>query len=165
MVDCMSKRSFWCEFTKSQTPISPNRPTFRYFSWWTALLGIIANGAMMFVISPTVAGICIILLLILIIILHLQSPSEQHQWGSISQALIFHQVCLRRWKLFCTILKNKRYRILHFAFVFQTLLILLKIVLTHFDTILVSSRFENISFCSTHARTMWSSGGHRYCWW
>lgn len=72
---------------------APNfRPTFRYFSWWTALLGIIANGAMMFVISPTVAGICIILLLILIIILHLQSPSEQHQWGSISQALIFHQV-------------------------------------------------------------------------
>ncbi|XP_071529444.1 solute carrier family 12 member 9 [Panulirus ornatus] len=72
---------------------APNfRPTFRYFSWWTSVLGIIGNGAMMFVISPSTAGICIIVLLVLVIILHLQSPSEQHQWGSISQALIFHQV-------------------------------------------------------------------------
>ncbi|XP_053642732.1 solute carrier family 12 member 9 isoform X2 [Cherax quadricarinatus] len=72
---------------------APNfRPTFRYFSWWTTLLGIIGNGAMMFVISPSVAGICVIMLLVLVIILHLQSPSEHHQWGSISQALIFHQV-------------------------------------------------------------------------
>ncbi|XP_045611687.1 solute carrier family 12 member 9 isoform X2 [Procambarus clarkii] len=72
---------------------APNfRPTFRYFSWWTTLLGMIGNGAMMFVISPSVAGICIIVLLVLVIILHLQSPSEHHQWGSISQALIFHQV-------------------------------------------------------------------------
>ncbi|XP_064121750.1 LOW QUALITY PROTEIN: solute carrier family 12 member 9-like [Macrobrachium nipponense] len=72
---------------------APNfRPTFRYFTWWTAILGIIGNGAMMFVISAATAGICIIILLILIIILHLQSPSEQNQWGSISQALIFHQV-------------------------------------------------------------------------
>lgn len=72
---------------------APNfRPTFRYFTWWTAILGIVGNGAMMFVISAATAGICIIILLILIIILHLQSPSEQNQWGSISQALIFHQV-------------------------------------------------------------------------
>ncbi|XP_050724936.1 solute carrier family 12 member 9-like isoform X1 [Eriocheir sinensis] len=72
---------------------APNfRPTFRYFSWWTSVLGMIGNGAMMFVISPSVAAICIILLLVLVIILHLHSPSEQHQWGSISQALIFHQV-------------------------------------------------------------------------
>ncbi|MPC12654.1 Solute carrier family 12 member 9 [Portunus trituberculatus] len=72
---------------------APNfRPTFHYFSWWTSVLGMIGNGAMMFVISPSVAAICIILLLVLIIILHLRSPSEEHQWGSISQALIFHQV-------------------------------------------------------------------------
>lgn len=69
-----------------------SRPTFRYFSWWTSVLGMVGNGAMMFVISPSVAAICIILLLVLVIILHLHSPSEQHQWGSISQALIFHQV-------------------------------------------------------------------------
>ncbi|CAL4075883.1 unnamed protein product, partial [Meganyctiphanes norvegica] len=72
---------------------APNfRPTFRYFSWWTCLLGIIGNGAMMFVISATEAGICTIVLLLLIIILHLRTPSEEIKWGSISQALIFHQV-------------------------------------------------------------------------
>ncbi|KAK3858599.1 hypothetical protein Pcinc_035222 [Petrolisthes cinctipes] len=72
---------------------APNfRPTFRYFSWWTSVLGMVGNGAMMFVISPSVAAICIIVLLVLVIILHLQSPSEQHHWGSISQAVIFHQV-------------------------------------------------------------------------
>ncbi|KAL7643016.1 UNVERIFIED_CONTAM: hypothetical protein RMT77_006305 [Armadillidium vulgare] len=72
---------------------APNfRPTFRYFSWWTAALGILSNGVLMFIISPIYSAVCIIICLLLIIILHLRSPSEQHQWGSISQALIFHQV-------------------------------------------------------------------------
>ncbi|MCL4130262.1 UNVERIFIED_CONTAM: hypothetical protein GTU68_039919 [Idotea baltica] len=72
---------------------APNfRPTFRYFAWWTAVLGIMSNTAMMFVISPIYSALCIIICLMLIIILHIRSPSEHNKWGSISQALIFHQV-------------------------------------------------------------------------
>lgn len=47
---------------------------------------------MMFVISPIYAACSILLCLILVMFLHLFSPSKEAQWGSISQALIFHQV-------------------------------------------------------------------------
>lgn len=47
---------------------------------------------MMFVINSIYASSSIILCLILIIVLHLFSPSKNAPWGSISQALIFHQV-------------------------------------------------------------------------
>lgn len=48
---------------------------------------------MMFVINPIYASLSVILCLILVIALHLFSPASQGaQWGSISQALMFHQV-------------------------------------------------------------------------
>ncbi|XP_058980642.1 solute carrier family 12 member 9-like [Musca domestica] len=48
---------------------------------------------MMFVINPIYASSSIILCLLLVIALHLFSPATQSaQWGSISQALMFHQV-------------------------------------------------------------------------
>lgn len=47
---------------------------------------------MMFIINSIYASSSIILCLILIIVLHLFSPSKNAPWGSISQALIFHQV-------------------------------------------------------------------------
>lgn len=46
----------------------------------------------MFVINTIYASSSIILCLILVIVLHLFSPSKNAAWGSISQALIFHQV-------------------------------------------------------------------------
>jgi potassium/chloride transporter 9 len=69
-----------------------HRPTFHYFSWHTALLGLTGTMVMMFVINPVYASVSLLLCLILIIMLHFFSPARTANWGSISQAIIFHQV-------------------------------------------------------------------------
>ena len=71
---------------------APNfRPSFSYFSWQTSLIGLVGSGTMMFFISPLFAAVSILLCLSLIISLHFFSPTDNIE-GSISQALIFHQV-------------------------------------------------------------------------
>ncbi|KAG5888656.1 hypothetical protein JTB14_021281 [Gonioctena quinquepunctata] len=72
---------------------APNfRPSFMYFTWHTALVGLLGTIIMMFVISPIYAACSILLCVLLVVFLHLFSPTKEAQWGSISQALIFHQV-------------------------------------------------------------------------
>lgn len=73
---------------------APNfRPTFTYFTWHTCFLGLAGTLIMMFVINAIYALLSIIMCLVLVIGLHIFSPTSQgSQWGSISQALMFHQV-------------------------------------------------------------------------
>lgn len=73
---------------------APNfRPTFKYFTWHTCFLGLLGTLIMMFVINAIYASLSIIMCLILVICLHIFSPTSQNtEWGSISQALMFHQV-------------------------------------------------------------------------
>lgn len=66
------------------------RPTFKYFTWYTCTLGLIGSMVMCFLISSLYSSAAIIVMLILAIVLHFRSLPTQ--WGSISQALIFHQV-------------------------------------------------------------------------
>lgn len=70
---------------------APNfRPTFKYFSWQTCALGVIATGTMMLVVDASMSAIGVVVLMTLIMVLHYQAPSVSS--GSISQALIYHQV-------------------------------------------------------------------------
>jgi len=72
---------------------APNfRPSFKYFCWPTSLVGLIGTSVMMFLISPLFSALSILLCLSLVIVLNFFSPVRHENWGSISQALIFHQV-------------------------------------------------------------------------
>ncbi len=73
---------------------APNfRPTFTLFSWHTCLFGLVGNVVMMFVVSSLYSAVALLLCLSLVFGLNLFSPvRKQANWGSISQALLFHQV-------------------------------------------------------------------------
>ena len=72
---------------------APNfRPIFKFFSWHTSLLGLIGTTVMMFFISPIFSAVSILLCFSLILALNVFSPVRNANWGSISQALLFHQV-------------------------------------------------------------------------
>lgn len=71
---------------------APNfRPTFHYYSWHTCLLGFVSSLVMAFLVKAVYAAGAVIILLLLVIFIWWYSPPA-HAWGSISQALIFHQV-------------------------------------------------------------------------
>lgn len=70
---------------------APNfRPVFKFFNWWLALSGFVLAVVVMFVVSPIYAGIALALLLVIMILIHYRAPATG--WGTISQALIYHQV-------------------------------------------------------------------------
>ncbi|XP_022111158.1 solute carrier family 12 member 9-like isoform X2 [Acanthaster planci] len=70
---------------------APNfRPSFRYFSWHTSLLGIICCLVMMFLINPIWGAVSIAVFIVLFLINSFRI--SESEWGYITQALIFHQV-------------------------------------------------------------------------
>lgn len=81
------------------------RPTYTYFSVHTATFGLLGTIAMMFVISPAYAGLSIAACITLVAALHLFASTDRGDkdapyWGSISQALIFHQVSVFMFKVY-----------------------------------------------------------------
>ncbi|CAH2061012.1 unnamed protein product, partial [Iphiclides podalirius] len=73
---------------------APNfRPRFKYFSWVSALLGLCGCAALVFALRPAYAGGAALACSALLLALHLLSPAAADPaWGSLGQALIFHQV-------------------------------------------------------------------------
>ncbi|XP_045519144.1 solute carrier family 12 member 9 isoform X1 [Pieris brassicae] len=73
---------------------APNfRPTFKHFSWLTSLIGLVGCAALIFGLRPAYASAVAFACCSLVVALHLLSPAaSEPKWGSLSQALIFHQV-------------------------------------------------------------------------
>ncbi|KAF8538088.1 amino acid permease-domain-containing protein [Trichophaea hybrida] len=70
---------------------APNfRPTFKFFTWWTAAIGAMISLATMFFVDGTYAAAVIGIILTLFLIIHYTSPPKT--WGDVSQSLIYHQV-------------------------------------------------------------------------
>lgn len=79
-----------CYSTPETLSFFISRPTFRYFTWHTCVLGIVGCGVMMFLINAIYTSASIAFMLLLLLLIHYLSPTSS--WGYISQALIFHQV-------------------------------------------------------------------------
>ena len=72
---------------------APNfRPSFKFFSGKTCLCGVIGTTVMMFLVDPIFSTLSILLCLSIVFGLSIFSPAKNSNWGSISQALLFHQV-------------------------------------------------------------------------
>ncbi|XP_075987445.1 solute carrier family 12 member 9 isoform X2 [Anticarsia gemmatalis] len=73
---------------------APNfRPSFKHFSWVTSLAGFVGCASLMFGLRTLYACGAGLACGSLVVALHLLSPAAADpKWGSLSQALIFHQV-------------------------------------------------------------------------
>ncbi|EEH19185.2 hypothetical protein PABG_01504 [Paracoccidioides brasiliensis Pb03] len=70
---------------------APNfRPSFHYFNQWTALLGTVISGVIMFFVDGVYASGCVCILVLLFLLIHYTTPPKS--WGDVSQSLIYHQV-------------------------------------------------------------------------
>lgn len=70
---------------------APNfRPSFRFFTWWTALSGLISCTVAMFIVDGVSAALVVVFLIMLFLMIHYFSPPKP--WGDVSQSLIYHQV-------------------------------------------------------------------------
>jgi potassium/chloride transporter 9 len=70
---------------------APNfRPSFKFFTWQSALAGSVLSATAMFFMHETYAATAVCLLVMLFVLIHYLSPPKH--WGDVSQNLIYHQV-------------------------------------------------------------------------
>ena len=84
---------------------APNfRPVFTKYHWSTCVFGALGCLTMMFVISPTYAGVALACFFICNFLFNFTGNDQAREWGSIGQALIFHQV--RKYLLMLDVRKD-----------------------------------------------------------
>lgn len=66
--------------------------TFRYFSWHTALFGVLINFGVMFYLNPLYAAVSLAAMGVLVVYLIVRPNDASDDWGDVRQAIIFHQV-------------------------------------------------------------------------
>ncbi|KAJ3386404.1 hypothetical protein HDU92_002570 [Lobulomyces angularis] len=66
------------------------RPSFIFFSWKTALIGVISSFLAMFIVNQLYAALSVLMMSSLFLFLHLTAPPKA--WGDVMQSLIYHQV-------------------------------------------------------------------------
>ncbi|TRY78351.1 hypothetical protein TCAL_01732 [Tigriopus californicus] len=67
------------------------RPSFDYFHVGTCIIGAVSSGGMMFALSLNFSLVCIVLLVFIMVLFHI-FRTNQNDWGSLSQGIIFHTV-------------------------------------------------------------------------
>lgn len=93
---------------------------------------------MMFVINPFYASSSIGLCLFIIVLLHFFSPARSASWGSISQALIFHQV-----RLFFTFAVNQAWLSSYVPYFISIIMVLTQV---RKYLLLLDSRKDHVKF-------------------
>lgn len=83
----------WTCFSLSITGAPNFRPTWKYFTWHTALLGSLINLVILFLVSWVFALISIAAMIAIVLLLQFTGKSKD--WGDVSQALVYHQVIRR----------------------------------------------------------------------
>ncbi|KAJ1972170.1 hypothetical protein H4R35_004822 [Dimargaris xerosporica] len=70
---------------------APNfRPSFQYFKWWTALLGMLVSCFIMVMVNGLAASLSFLVVYVLFLVIHYTTPPKA--WGDVTQSLIYHQV-------------------------------------------------------------------------
>eukprot|EP01083_Nonionella_stella_P270609 916500_1 len=71
----------------------PNfRPLFKYFSKWTALLGLVMNIFIMFYVDFLFASVSLFCAICIFVYLVYRNATGKHAWGDVGQSVIFHQI-------------------------------------------------------------------------
>jgi len=70
---------------------APNfRPSFHYFRWYTAFIGVLVSFATMYFVDGVYATVAAAFMFSLFLLIHYFCPPKA--WGDVTQSLIYHQV-------------------------------------------------------------------------
>jgi solute carrier family 12 (potassium/chloride transporters), member 9 len=83
--------SFLMFMVNNRISSAPNfRPSFHYFRWYTAFIGVLVSFATMYFVDGVYATVAAAFMFSLFLLIHYFCPPKA--WGDVTQSLIYHQV-------------------------------------------------------------------------